>query len=41
MVTDLVQIVNKPHQIIAFEVFFTLHILLSTEYIVELIVEIR
>jgi hypothetical protein len=39
MATYLVQIVNKPHQIIAFKARYTLLILLPIKYFAELIVK--
>ena len=39
--THLVQVVDKPHRVIVFEVFFTLHIFLPVKHIIESVSKIR
>ena len=41
MITNLIQIVNKPDQVFALEVRDTLDILLSIEHVAEFVVKVR
>ena len=41
MTTYLVQIINKPYQVLLFQVFCTFFIRLPVEYLVEFVAEIR